>query len=105
MFGVLLPWAALALWVVFWLFAVDWNKLCGLLRLRAGGWVPVLLLGAGMVLVWGTVAPPPDGSCHLLGLTLTNFVEKTVYVAGLFCIAIFCGVAQMSGCSTCWRGR
>lgn len=89
------PWWPLIAWIAFWTFAVDWGRLrpC-LLR---GGWVGVLLIGLLMVLVWGVVSPPPDGAHQLLGLRVSNFVGKTVYVTGLIVIMLLCGSVQLSG--------
>ena len=75
--------------------AVNWTKLR--LVLLQGGWIGLLLIGVVAVLVWGTVAPPPSGSHHLLGLTLGNFVGKTVFVTTLICIMFLCGSVQLSG--------
>ena len=96
----LLPLLPLALWIVFWLFAVNWVKLRQMLL--SGGWIGLLLLGLVMVLVWGCVAPPPAGSHNFLGLTLSNFVGKTVLVTGLISIMLLCGSVQLSGICGSW---
>ena len=93
--AVLLPWLPLLAWIVFWLFAVNWVSLRQVL-LR-GGWIGLLLIGLVMILVWGVVAPPVGGAHHLFGLTLSNFVGKTVFVTILFCIMFLCGAFQLSG--------
>ena len=93
--GLLLPWTPLAAWIVFWLFGVNWQTLRGVL-LR-GGWMGLVLIGLGMVLIWGMVAPPPDGFHHFFGMEISNFVGKTVYVTSLFCIMLLCGSVQLSG--------
>lgn len=92
---VLLPFLPLAAWIAFWTLGVNWTKLR--VVLLQGGWIGLLLIGAVAVLVWGTVAPPPSGSHHLLGLTLGNFVGKTVFVTTLICIMFLCGSVQLSG--------
>ncbi len=94
--AVLVPWLPLAAWIGFWLFAVNWVKLREIML--AGGWVGVVLIGLVMILIWGVVAPPPDGAHHMLGLSISNFVGKTVYVTALFCIMFLCGSVQLSGC-------
>jgi hypothetical protein len=91
----LLPFLPLAAWIAFWTLGVNWTKLR--VVLLQGGWIGLLLIGAVAVLVWGTVAPPPSGSHHLLGLTLGNFVGKTVFVTTLICIMFLCGSVQLSG--------
>lgn len=94
--ALLLPWIPLAVWVGFWLFGVNWLKLRQILL--QGGLIGVLLIGLVMILVWGMVAPPPDGYHYLFGLQLSNFVGKTVYVTSLFAIMFLCGAVQLSGC-------
>ncbi len=89
------PWWPLIAWVAFWLLAVNWIKLRR--TLLDGGWIGVVLIGLMMVLVWGIVAPPPDGAHSLLGLKVSNFVGKTMYVTGLLVIMLLCGSAQLSG--------
>jgi hypothetical protein len=92
---VLLPFLPLVAWIAFWTFAVNWTKLR--VVLLHGGWVGLLLIGVVSILVWGTVAPPPTGAHHLLGLTLGNFVGKTVFVTALIFIMFLCGSFQLSG--------
>lgn len=77
--GLLLPWFPLAVWIGFWLCAVNWVKLREVLVAK-GGLLGVLLIGAVWVLIWGVVAPPESGSHFILGLTVSNFVGKLVYV-------------------------
>lgn len=89
------PWVALLAWVGFWLFAVNWVKLRKLLL--EGGWVGLLLMGFMAIVVWTAIAPPSGGYHYVLGLTLTNFVGKTVYVTILMCILLLCGSVQLSG--------
>ena len=95
LFSIALPWAPLALWVAFWLLAVDWSKLYPIMR--KGGWVGFLLLAFVMIMVWGAVAPPVSGSHSLFGLKVSNYVGKTVYVTMLFSIIQVCGSVQLSG--------
>ena len=94
--ALIVPWTALIAWVAFWLFAVNWRKLAPILL--EGGWVGVVLTYLVMILVWGVVAPPADGVHHLLGLTVSNFVGKTIYTTALFCIPFLCSTIQLSGC-------
>ncbi|HID22729.1 MAG TPA: hypothetical protein EYP14_10060 [Planctomycetaceae bacterium] len=90
------PVLPMLLWVAFWLFAVDWVRLRTILL--KGGWVAVLLIGLMTILIWGAVAPPATGSHSVLGLQVSNFVGKTVYVTCLFFITALCGVLQLTGC-------
>lgn len=95
-----LPWAPLIAWIAFWLFAVNWVKLRA--AMLQGAWVGVVLIGLVMVLVWGSIAPPDGGTHDMLGLSLSNYVGKTVYVTTLFCIMFLCGSVQLSGfCASC----
>lgn len=93
--GAIAPWWPLIAWVAFWLLAVNWVKLRR--HLLDGGWIGVLLIGLMMVLIWGLVSPPADGAHHLLGLRVSNFVGKTMYVTGLIVIMLMCGSVQLSG--------
>src|SRR6476469_1341972 len=61
----LLPWVPLFAWIAFWLLAVNWLQLWPVLFQR-GGWIGVVLIFAMVVLVWSVIAPPPDGSHHIL---------------------------------------
>ena len=90
-----LPWTPLVAWVAFWLLAVNWVKFRAVLI--KGGLVGVILIGLMMIMIWGLIAPPESGVHHIFGLSLSNFVGKTVYVSGLFSIMFLCGFAQMSG--------
>jgi hypothetical protein len=92
---VLLPLLPLVVWVAYWTFGVNWTKLRS--ALLQGGWVGLALLGFLAVLIWGTVAPPAAGAHQFFGLTLGNFVGKTVLVTALICIMLLCGSVQLSG--------
>jgi len=89
------PWTPLLAWIAFWLFAVNWVKLREVMI--RGGWIGVVLIGVVMVVVWGTIASPMEPTHHIFGLTLSNYVGKTVYVTVLFCIMFLCGSVQLSG--------
>lgn len=101
--GLLLPWIPLAVWLGFWLFAVNWIKLREVL-VSKGGLLGVLLIGAVWVLIWGVVAPPVNAnvSHFIFGLTVSNFVGKLVYVTALFSLMFLCGSVQLSGCCNRW---
>jgi hypothetical protein len=90
-----LPWTPLIAWIAWWMLAVDWVRLRSFLL--QGGWVGVLLIALTAVLVWGVVAPPPGGTHSLLGLHVSNFVGKTMYVTALLVIMLLCGSVQLSG--------
>lgn len=92
---VVVPWLPLLTWMAFWSLAVNWSK--ALPILRRGGFLGVLLLMFVAVLVWGSVAPPEGGHHSMLGLTVSNFTGKVIYVTFLTCIALLCGSAQLSG--------
>ena len=93
--ALVLPWTPLIAWIAFWLLAVDWEKLRP--QMVKGGFLGVLLLAFVMIMVWGNVAPPAGGSHNILGLRLSNFVGKTVYVTMLVSMIFLCGSAQLSG--------
>ena len=94
-FVLVLPWTPLLAWVGFWLLAVNWVKYRDVLI--KGGWTGLFFLGVIMILIWGLIAPPADGVHHVFGLSLSNFVGKTVYVTALFSIMFLCGSVQLSG--------
>ena len=95
--AILLPWTPLAAWLGFWLFAVDWVRLREILIVRSG-WIGLVLIGAVMVLVWGVAAPESVEPADFFGLRVSHFVERTVYVTGLFCLMFLAGALQLSGC-------
>lgn len=97
---VLLPWTPLAAWLIFWLFAVNWTKYRE--SLAKGGWIGLVLIGAVMVLVWGNVAPVAAERADFFGLRVSHFVEKAVYVTGLFCLMFLAGSLQLSGFCSSW---
>jgi len=92
---VILPWLPLLAWIGFWTFAVNWAKAFPILR--KGGMAGVILMMFVAVLVWGAVAPPVDGKHVMLGLSVSNYAGKFIYVTMLTCIALLCGSAQLSG--------
>lgn len=96
----ILPWTPLIAWLAFWLFAVNWVKLRAVMV--QGGWIGVIAIGFLMILIWGVIDPPASGSHYLLGLTLSNFVGKTVYVTALLTIMFLCGSVQLSGACGDW---
>ncbi len=89
------PWWPLIAWIAFWTLAVDWRKLYAVFW--SGGWIGLALLWFTMILVWGCMAPPDGGYHHILGLSVTNFFGKMMYVTGLYVIMFLCGSVQLSG--------
>ncbi|MGC4089147.1 MAG: hypothetical protein QM756_14940 [Polyangiaceae bacterium] len=98
--ALILPWTPLIGWLAFWLFAVDWVKLRAVML--QGAWIAVLFFGFMAILIWGVIAPPDDGFHYFFGLTLSNFVGKTVYVTALITIMYLCGSVQLSGACGSW---
>lgn len=96
LFHALLPWTPLLVWIAFWLFAVDWVRLREI-QLR-GGVIGLVLIALTAILVWGVVAPPESGHHALLGLHVSNFFGKAIYVTALLVIMQLCGAVQLSGC-------
>ena len=94
LFHLVLPWTPLVAWVAFWLLAVNWVKYRAVLL--KGGWTGLVFTALMMILIWGLIAPPADGVHHVFGLSLSNFVGKTVYVTALFSIMFLCGSVQLS---------
>jgi hypothetical protein len=88
-------------WIVFWTFGVNWVRLRELI-VHQGGWIAIVLLLLVTVLVWGTIAPPEGGFHYLLGLKLSNYFGKLVYVTTLFAIMFLCGSVQLAGFAGGW---
>ncbi len=89
------PVMPLLIWCVFWLFAVDWTRLRHIM-LR-GGWIGVVLIGVVMVVAWQQL--DPEAADSLLGLmNLNGYIEKMMYVTGLFSLMFICGAVQLTGC-------
>src|SRR4051812_10117486 len=89
LFPFLLMLLPLVLWVAFWLFAVNWRKAWP--ELRAGAWVPVVLLGLIVTIVWSQLAPHRP---TMFGVELPNFWWQLVCVAVLIGTALFFGWLQ-----------
>jgi ACR3 family arsenite efflux pump ArsB len=96
----LVPWTPLLLWVVFWLFTVDWKKLVPILN--RGGMLIVLAAGAVTVLAWSGLSQPAENVHSLYGLQVSNWVGKLVYVSGLIAIAFLSGSVQLTGIGRSW---
>jgi hypothetical protein len=81
---------ASALWLVFWLLAVDWRKLWPVLRI--GGWAPPVLLVVVSAGVWARITPQ---ACTCLQfVTIPNFWWQLGTTSGLATVALFCGWLQ-----------
>lgn len=80
----------LALWIVFWLCAVNWKKTWTILA--QGAWAPVVLLLLISAAVWSRLDPVP---CTCLPfITIPSFWWHLSAVAGLAGLALFCGWLQ-----------
>lgn len=101
LFFFVLPYTALISWLAFWTLAVNWVKLYDVL-FKKGGVVGLFLLCFMWILIWGLIAPPADGFHALLGMKLSNFVAKTVFVSSLVTIMFLCGSVQLSGAVAGW---
>ena len=77
----------LGLWIVWWLWAVNWQKLWPVLA--CGAWAPAVLLFLMGAVVWSRVSPGRFG--WQLGI-----------VAALAVLALFCGWLQGR---LCWTPR
>jgi len=84
------PYILLIVWVVWWLWGVNWQKVWPFLA--RGAWVPFALLVVLVALVWSQIAP---SSWTILGaFTLPNFWWQLLATSGLAGIALFCGWLQ-----------
>jgi hypothetical protein len=88
--GILLSWLPLALWVVWWLLAVNWKKAWS--ALAQGAWLAVLLLMFLTTLVWSYLDPSP---LTLAGAgSIPAFWWRLGCVCALTLVALFCGWLQ-----------
>jgi len=76
------------LWVVWWLWGVNWQKAWPVLA--QGGWVPLALLLYMAALVWSFVAPLPAP----VGGLIPNFWWQLGCMAALAGVALLCGWLQ-----------
>jgi len=70
---------SVGLWVVWWLWAVNWQSLWPVLA--RGAWAPAVLLFLMGAVVWSRLAPG-------------HFAWQLGIVAALACLALFCGWLQ-----------
>jgi hypothetical protein len=79
-----------AIWVAWWLWAVNWKRLWPVLA--QGAWAPVLLLVLIVAVVWSRLAP---GDCACLGFAVVpNFWWQLGSVSTLVALALFSGWLQ-----------
>jgi hypothetical protein len=69
-------------WIVWWLFGVNWTKVWPVLA--RGAWLPVVLLLLIIALVWSQLAPNE----------VANFWRQFGALSILTAIALFCGWLQ-----------
>jgi hypothetical protein len=82
---------AVVLWVVWWLFLVDWSV--ARKTLKQGGWVGLILLALLAVLVWGSLSPAGQ---EILPIPLPNYLEEFTIVFGLYVVMLGCGALQLA---------
>jgi hypothetical protein len=70
---------SVGLWVVWWLWAVNWQRLWPVLA--RGAWAPAVLLLLMSTVVWSRLVPG-------------HFAWQLGMVAALACLALFCGWLQ-----------
>ena len=79
-----LRWLLVVVWIVWWLFAVDWRKAWPVLA--RGAWMAVLLLVVTAALVWSRLTPSePDWP---------SFWWHLLWVGALTAVALVCGWLQ-----------
>jgi uncharacterized membrane protein YfcA len=75
----LILWASVGLWIVWWLCAVNWQKLWPVLA--GGAWAPAVLLFLMGAIAWSRLAPG-------------HFAWQLGITAVLAALALFCGWLQ-----------
>jgi hypothetical protein len=88
--GVLLSLLPLALWIIWWLLAVNWKK--AWVVLAQGAWIAVLLLMVLSALVWSHI--DEDGLPVGGAGTISALWWRVACVCGLALLALFCGWLQ-----------
>jgi hypothetical protein len=86
----LLAWLLLVVWIVWWLFGVNWRKAWGVLA--EGAWMPLVLLMIVGALAWSQMVPS-DCTCLVL-VTVPNFWWQLGAVGLLVAVTLFCGWLQ-----------
>jgi hypothetical protein len=83
-------WLLLIVWLVWWLWAVNWRRIWPVLA--QGAWMPVVLLLVVAAIVWSQISP---STITLFGaVPLGNFWWQLGAVALLAGLALFCGWLQ-----------
>ena len=86
----LVRWLLLIVWVVWWLWGVNWRRAWAVLA--EGAWVPLLLAMIAGALVWASLAPS-DWDC-LGWFRVPNFWWQLGGIGLLLALALFCGWLQ-----------
>jgi hypothetical protein len=90
LFALALGGILMIIWIVWWLWAVNWQKAWP--TLASGAWMPALLLCVLAALVWSRIAPSEG---NVLGVVaLGNFWWQLGAVGLLACLALVCGWLQ-----------
>jgi len=79
------------LWVVFWLFCVNWKKTWPVLA--HGAWAPMLLLMFIAAEVWARIDPSSCGCLRFV--VIPTFWWQLGSVATLVAVALLCGWLQL----------
>jgi hypothetical protein len=88
--GILLWLVPLAVWIVWWLGAVNWQKAWP--ALRQGAWLGVVLIVFLATLAWSEIDPTPTQISDLGAIP--SFWVRLSCVGGLAALALFCGWLQ-----------
>jgi hypothetical protein len=88
--GSLLWVVLLAVWIAWWLGAVNWRKAWS--ALRQGAWLGVVLGVLMVALVWSEIDPAPRQISDLGAIP--GFWARLGCVGGLAALALFCGWLQ-----------
>ena len=85
-----LHWSLLIVWVVWWLWGVNWQRTWPVLA--RGAWLPLVLLMFMAALVWSRLAPGDYNDLDFM--TIPNFWYQLLGVSALVALALFCGWLQ-----------
>jgi hypothetical protein len=89
----LASWSLLIVWIVWWLWGVNWRRCWA--ALAQGAWAPAVLLLLLLALVWSRLQPGPwTQELGTVVISVPSFWWQLGAVGALAALALFCGWLQ-----------